>query len=75
MAVFRKVTRISELTSDGAGNIDVNDIFRFASHGLDENGNATGVFEATGYVPRVLSRFAEQGIQVDESLFAGSEIE
>lgn len=60
----RRVTRISELVSDGKGNIDVVDIFRFHPTGLNSNGESIGYFEVTGHRPRFLNRFTEQGIEL-----------
>ena len=65
----RKITRVSELISDGEGNITVQDIFRYQPTGVDEDGNVTGHFESTGYIPSVLQRMEEQGVIVDPAIF------
>ncbi len=61
----RKLTRIAELKTDGRGNIDVVDIFRFVQEGIDETGAAVGRFVATGHKPDFVQRFEEQGIEFD----------
>ena len=66
---LRKVTRISELVSDGSGQVQMHDIFRFIPEGVDESDRAKGRFEATGYTPQILERVQEQGISLDETVF------
>ena len=66
----RKVTRISELAGRGKrGGYVVKDVFVFDQTGV-ENGQAVGVFRATGYVPRLVKRLAAQGHKLPERLFA-----
>lgn len=65
----RRVTRISELISDGAGDIEVADIFRFAHDGFDPKGKSLGDFVATGHQPTFLGRMEERGQRLDVSLF------
>ena len=64
----RKVTRISEYISDGRGNIEVADIFRFVIEGV-RGGKAIGYFEATGHQPTFLARLEQRGIRLAPSIF------
>ncbi len=65
----RRVTSISELRSDGSGNLDVADIFRFVPTGVDDSGRSVGHFETTGHLPSFLPKLQEQGIPLDVSIF------
>lgn len=65
----RRITQISELTSDGAGRIQVLDVFRFVPGGLNELGQAVGRFEGTGYRPSFLHKLKARGIELDGSMF------
>jgi pilus assembly protein CpaF len=65
----RKITRISELVGLRKNRqYRVRDIFVFDQTGV-EKGHAVGAFRATGYVPKVLTRFTAAGRPVPESLF------
>lgn len=66
---IRKVMRIAEIAGTENGEYQLNDIFRFEHQGLDDNGNATGRFIATGYQPKCVERFLESGVQIDTSIF------
>ncbi|MCC9601696.1 CpaF family protein [Stieleria sp. JC731] len=59
----RKIVQISEVTGVHGELISMHDIFEFRRTGIDKNGHATGVFEATGVVPNCMTRLQESGIR------------
>jgi len=65
----RRITRVTEIVSATDGGYQLEDVFRFQHEGVDAEGNAKGSFVATGYVPKCIERFAESGVQIDESIF------
>jgi pilus assembly protein CpaF len=69
----RKVMRISELTGVTNGEFDIEDIFVFRMAGVD-NGQVSGAFYATGYVPQCLERLAMSGHVLDPRMFAAREL-
>ncbi|MCG8587506.1 MAG: CpaF family protein [Pirellulales bacterium] len=70
----RRVTRISEIESLDENDYRLKDLFAFRQTGLDAMERATGSFHATGEVPSFMSRLAEQGIELDPTLFAAREL-
>lgn len=66
----RCITRVSEIVSlNERGDYQVEDIFGFEQTGVDEQGNATGHFYATGYRPACLKRMESSGIKLSEQIF------
>ena len=65
----RRVMRVTEIQSAHSGVYQLQDVFGFRQEGLDPQGRAKGTFFATGYRPQCLTRFADAGIQVADSLF------
>ena len=65
----RRVMRVTEIQSAQRGEFQLQDVFEFQQQGLDDKGRAKGTFRATGYRPQCLTRFADAGIQVADSLF------
>ena len=49
--------------------ITMSEIFRFQRLGLDENGNVTGEFRATGMIPKFYERLARRGIELERDVF------
>jgi pilus assembly protein CpaF len=66
----RRVMRISEIIGLDSGDYQVHDLFGFRQQGIDEAGIARGQFYATGYKPQFLTRLAEIGLELPETLFA-----
>jgi pilus assembly protein CpaF len=66
----RRVTRISEITGLENGEYRMQELFGYRQTGIDDLGLAQGSFYATGNVPQVGRRLAEQGIELPGELFA-----
>jgi pilus assembly protein CpaF len=66
----RRVLRVSEIVGLESGDYAVRDLFGFRQQGIDDHGVARGHFYATGQQPHFLTRLAEIGIELPESLFA-----
>ncbi len=67
----RRFTHVTELAGMEGETITLQDIFLFDfSEGIDDNGRFKGRLKATGLRPKFLDKLAEQGINVDASLFA-----
>jgi pilus assembly protein CpaF len=45
------------------------DVYRFAQEGIDENGRAKGRFEATGIRPSFMERLEQAGVRLPASAF------
>jgi pilus assembly protein CpaF len=66
----RKITSVAEITGVESGKIQLQEIFRFAQEGYDENGRVHGSFVATGAVPEFIEALREAGIATpDLSIF------
>ena len=65
----RKVTSITEVMNMEQDIIIMQDIFRFKQLGIDQNGRATGQFEATGVRPGFVPRLESAGIKLPSNLF------
>jgi len=65
----RKVTHITEITGIESGNIQMQDIFKFQQHGVDENKRTVGDFEALGFVPEFCEELNKVGVTIDTKLF------
>jgi len=66
----RKVTRISEITGLEGDMVQMQDIFTFSQHGVDDEGRVVGTFTATGRIPEFYEGLQQRGLRVDMSLFA-----
>ncbi|RMF97401.1 MAG: CpaF family protein, partial [Planctomycetota bacterium] len=66
----RRVMRISEIVGLENGEYRMQELFGFRQRGVDSEGKAKGEFYVTGNVPEFKRRLDEQGIELDESLFA-----
>ena len=67
----RRFTHVTELAGMEGETITLQDIFLFDfTEGIDDNGRFKGHLKATGLRPKFLDKLAEQGINVDASLFA-----
>ncbi|MCZ6666568.1 MAG: CpaF family protein [Gammaproteobacteria bacterium] len=65
----RKIVSIAELTGIEGDTICIQDIFHFKQTGIDDEGHATGVFEACGVRPQVLERLSKEGVDLPSDLF------
>jgi pilus assembly protein CpaF len=65
----RKIVKIVEITSMEGDTICLHDIFQFSQTGVDEEGHATGNFEACGVRPLLLNQLHAKGVDVPVDLF------
>ncbi|MEX2287235.1 MAG: CpaF family protein [Planctomycetaceae bacterium] len=66
----RKVTHITEVLNMEQDTVIMQDIFLFIQDGIDEDGRATGHFEATGVRPAFMHRFEQAGVRLPANLFS-----
>lgn len=65
----RKVVSIVEITAMEGDTICLHDLFKFNQTGVDDQGHASGHFEACGVRPLLLERLHAKGVQVPNELF------
>ncbi|WP_390583913.1 CpaF family protein [Erythrobacter sp. MTPC3] len=65
----RRVRSVSEITGMEGETITMQEIFRYKTTGVGDNGEIIGHFEATGIRPRFLSVAEEHGIHLSADLF------
>lgn len=65
----RVISSIQEITGMEESVVNMQEIFNFVRKGVDERGMVIGEFRATGIRPRMLKRFQERGILLDEGIF------
>lgn len=65
----RKVIQVSEVTGLDKEFITMGDIYLFEQDSIDNDGKIVGDFVATGYTPRCLSVFEEQGVNIPKETF------
>jgi pilus assembly protein CpaF len=65
----RKVIKISEVTGMEEDVISMHDMFVFTQTGVDSEGHAQGLFQATGIRPRCMDRLAAAGIRLPVEMF------
>jgi len=61
----RKVIGVSEIVGMEGDIVTMQEIIRFAQHGVDKENRVLGEFCYTGVQPSCLKRFAEYGIEYD----------
>ncbi len=66
----RKITHITEVLNMEQETVIMQDIFLFIQDGIDEDGRATGHFEATGVRPAFMHRFEQAGVRLPANLFS-----
>jgi pilus assembly protein CpaF len=66
----RKVTYITEVLGMEQDTIVTQEIFKFITTGVDEDGRAVGHFESTGVRPAFMARMEAAGIRLPSNLFA-----
>jgi pilus assembly protein CpaF len=49
--------------------VNMQEIFTFDRHTVDEHGRVIGEFRATGIRPLMLKKFKERGIELDSRIF------
>ncbi len=67
----RKVTGVSEIVGMEGDIVTMQEIVRFAQHGVDKDNRVLGEFCYTGVQPTCLKRFAEYGIEYDSRALNG----
>ncbi|MCY2992449.1 MAG: CpaF family protein [Planctomycetota bacterium] len=65
----RKVTQITEVVGMEQDTVVMQDIFVFVQDSIDENGRATGRFEASGVRPLFMDRLESAGVRLPVSVF------
>ncbi|HEY1653868.1 MAG TPA: CpaF family protein, partial [Candidatus Tumulicola sp.] len=66
----RKITSISEVVGMEGDIVTMQEIVRFAQHGVDKENKVIGEFQYTGVQPNCLRRFREYGISYDSTNLA-----
>ena len=66
----RKVTSISEVVGMEGDIVTMQEIVRFAQHGIDKDNKVVGEFQYTGVQPSCLRRFEEYGVSYDSRSLA-----
>ncbi len=69
----RKISRISEITGIEGSTIQLQDIFVYQQHGVDEHGKIRGEFRATGSIPTFYEELRNIGVNVDLSVFTNKQ--
>jgi pilus assembly protein CpaF len=65
----RVITSIQEVTGMEETVVNMQELFIFQRHTVDEQGKVIGDFRATGIRPLMLKRFRERGIELDDAIF------
>lgn len=65
----RRITSIQEIQGMEGDVITMSEIFHFKRQGVDEEGNVTGFYTATGLVPKFSTQLSQRGLGVDVGLF------
>lgn len=65
----RKITQITEVVGVESNTIQLQEIFKFNSQGLDKEGNTQGCFQASGFIPSFYETLRAQGTQLPIDAF------
>jgi pilus assembly protein CpaF len=65
----RRLVSIAEITGMEGEVVCLQDTFRFRQTGVNEEGHATGYFEACGVRPQLITRLMEEGVKLPDDLF------
>lgn len=65
----RVITSIQEITGMEGNVVNMQEIFTYKRHSVDQQGSIVGEFCATGVRPVMLTRFSERGITLDSRMF------
>jgi pilus assembly protein CpaF len=66
----RKIVSVAEIVGMEGEVITMQDLFLYEREGLDEEGNVTGRFRATGIRPRCADRLQQYGVDLAGTLFS-----
>lgn len=66
----RKVTHIAEITGLESGVVQMQNIFVFKQHGLDQEGRVVGEYLPTGRIPEFYEELRDRGLLVDLGIFS-----
>lgn len=66
----RKITSVTEVMNLEQETIIMQEIFRYKSMGIDQNGRTFGQFESTGVRPSFMPRLEAAGIRLPPNMFA-----
>ena len=61
----RKVTGVSEVVGMEGDIVTMQEILKFAQHGIDAENRVIGEFQYTGVQPKAINRFQEYGVKFD----------
>ncbi|HYM49756.1 MAG TPA: CpaF family protein [Candidatus Limnocylindrales bacterium] len=64
----RRVISITEITGMEGDTVTMQDIFMWESHGVDKQGNMTGVFRPTGIRPHIMDKLFAAGVPIPPEL-------
>ena len=65
----RKITHIMEVVGFEDDRVLLETVFEYVRKGYDSDGNITGFYRPTGYIPKFYRSALEQGVDLDVSLF------
>ncbi len=65
----RKITSITEIVGMEQETVVMQDIYRYAQSGVNEQGRAVGKFESTGIRPTFMDRLESAGVRLPASAF------
>lgn len=65
----RVITSIQEITGMEGNVVNMQEIFTYKRHSVDQQGSIVGEFCATGVRPVMLTHFSERGITLDSRMF------
>ena len=65
----RKITHIMEVVGFAEDKVELETVFEFVRKGYDADGNITGFYRPTGYIPKFYRTAIDQGVDLDLSLF------
>jgi pilus assembly protein CpaF len=65
----RVIQSIQEITGMEGDVVNMQELFTFDRHTVDEHGRVIGEFRATGIRPLMLKKFKERGIELDSRIF------
>jgi len=69
----RMVTQITEVVGVESGTIQLQEIFRFQSQGVNASGKSTGAFTPSGFIPTFYEPLREQGLPIPIDMFSPAE--
>ncbi len=70
----RKIASVQEITGMEGNIITMQEIFRFKSSGMDEEGKIRGKFEFCRIMPKFLEKFKTHGIPIPQDIFSSQKV-